>query len=362
VAWRDDDGRKAATVLALREAVEVVVAAPFSPSSEPSFSWAPPGFVSSGNSSSKDKKKKPRRKAESSSSSLFAVIDELSLPSIAGESPKLLRSCPVDFPLTHENKGLEDLYYLSKNRALALCEGNFCSGGSKGREKGNGRILVLSFDDGDGRGEEVFVGGERAEAAAATARARRSGSSSGPIAVVSPSRPSSSSSSATALPLFAAPCAWRVDAVLDLPPDASFEDYSGLAVRGGLAAVLSQQDEATFVAGFDVSSLKFDPVPSDSRYARRVFALPRSQTCERAFCTAEGIDLVDDPLVRGVVRVLITTDKAAAGSPWNCIKTAEAVHVMSLPKHALPQAPEEGEEEESGEEEGEEEGEGEEDE
>jgi len=57
--------------------------------------------------------------------------------------------------------------------------------------------------------------------------------------------------------------------------------------------------------------------------------------------------LLDDPLVRGVVRVLIATDKAAAGSPWACVHTAEAIHVMSLPKHALPQAPdEEGDEEE----------------
>ena len=407
VAWRDDaaggenggeNGENSpATILALREAVEVPVppssGAASSGASGP-FYWAPPGFPS-GNSSSngsvetldkkkkkkkkkKDKKKKRERKADGGdSSALFAVIDELSVPAIAGDPPRLLRSCPVDFPLTHDNKGLEDLFYLGGGRALALCEGNLCVGGAEGREKGHGRILVLRFEEGQsgsgsGSGDNgaVFVGGERAAAAAATARVRGSNGGGGPRPVVVPppsSTPPSSSSSPPPLPLFAAPCAWRVDAVLDLPSDALFEDYSGLAVRGGLAAVLSQRDEAAFVAGFDAVSLKFDPVPADRRYARRVFALPRSQTCERTFCTAEGIDLVDDPLVRGVVRVVVATDKAAAGSPWNCVMTAEAVHVMSLPKHALPQAPEaaaaEGgredrEQEEEEEEEGDEEDEG----
>ena len=382
VAWKDDAASEGengenggkngpATILALREAVEV----PAPPSSSVSgpFSWAPPGFPSGNSSSSNgngsvDKKKKKRKKRgkaddDGDDSALFAVIDELSVPTIAGDPPRLLRSCPVDYPLTHDNKGLEDLYYLGGGRALALCEGNFCTGGAKGREKGNGRILVLRFDEGSesgsGRndGAAVFVGGERAAAAAATARERASsnggGAGGGPRPVVVPST-SSSSSSPSSPPLFAAPCAWRVEAVLDLPSDALFEDYSGLAVRGGLAAVLSQMDEAAFVAGFDVESLKFDPVPEDRHYSRRVFALPRSQTCERTFCTAEGIDLIDDPLVRGVVRVVVATDKAYAGAPWNCVITAEAVHVMSLPKHALPQAPEEGEEE-GEEEEGEEE-------
>ena len=389
VAWKDDSAP--ATVLALREAVEVP--RPFvsgSSAAAAAFSWAPPGFFPGNSSSSSsrsgstaesqeklegkkkkekseqqtdsklsfasgdgdggdDENKHRKKKKRKADSTLFAVIDELSDPAIAGDPPKLLRSCPVDFPLTHENKGLEDLYYLGGGRALALCEGNFCVGGSRGREKGNGRILALRFEEEE---ESVFVGGERAAAAAATARMRtRRGGENGSVSqgprpvVVPPSSSSSPPSPSNALPrLFAAPCAWRVDAVLDLPSDALFEDYSGLTVRGGLAAVLSQRDEAAFVAGFDASTLKFDPVPQDHRYSRRVFALPRSQTCERTFCTAEGIDLIDDPLVRGIVRVLVTTDKAAAGSPWNCVKTAEAVHVMSLPKHALPQAPEEGEE------------------
>ena len=317
----------AATILALREAVEVPP-----PSLSSHFSWAPPGFPSgnrnssSSNSSSngssssstvdkkKKKKKHKRRSDDDDDAALFAVIDELSVPTIAGDPPRLLRSCPVDFALTHGNKGLEDLYYLGGGRALALCEGNFCAGGSEGREKGNGRILVLRLEESgsDGENDEIFVGGERAAAAAATARARRasggaSGGGGGPRRVVVGSSSSSSLSLLPPPPLFAAPCAWRVDAVLDLPSDALFEDYSGLAVRGGLAAVLSQRDEAAFVAGFDVASLKFDPVPEDRRFARRVFALPRSQTCERTFCTAEGIDLVDDPLVRGVVRVVVAT-------------------------------------------------------
>ena len=52
----------------------------------------------------------------------------------------------VDFTFESENKGFEGLEYVEKNGKeylLALCEGNKCKGGKKGREPGGGRVQVL---------------------------------------------------------------------------------------------------------------------------------------------------------------------------------------------------------------------------
>ena len=58
----------------------------------------------------------------------------------------VVQKCQVDFELTHENKGFESIIYVTtdkgENFLLGLCEGNYCVGGSKGREPGNGRIVV----------------------------------------------------------------------------------------------------------------------------------------------------------------------------------------------------------------------------
>ena len=52
----------------------------------------------------------------------------------------------IDFSFESKNKGFEGIEYVKKNGKeylLALCEGNKCQGGKKGREPGGGRIQVL---------------------------------------------------------------------------------------------------------------------------------------------------------------------------------------------------------------------------
>ena len=216
-----------------------------------------------------------------------ARIDEFALPSDSSVDPTLIRSCPVEYELHAENKGLEDLVSLSPGRALALCEGNRCLGGAPGREPGHGRMLAVTRGDGEGDG-----GGGG--------------------------------------------CRWVVDRVVGVPPDAAFSDYAGLALRNGWLAVLSQEDAAVFVGRFNASTLEFAP-HDPARDARRVFGLPRTPSCDRTFCNAEGIDFVDDPGVRGPARVVVVTDKARPGSPWPCVQAAEAIHLFSLPRKAIPQ-------------------------
>ena len=39
-----------------------------------------------------------------------------------------------------------ELHYYAGKFLFALCEGNFCTGGKKGEEPGNGRIIIAQFE------------------------------------------------------------------------------------------------------------------------------------------------------------------------------------------------------------------------
>jgi hypothetical protein len=59
---------------------------------------------------------------------------------------KYLKSRPLDFVFRSCNKGFEALAHVrrdGRDYALALCEGNKCQSGRKGREPGNGRVQLF---------------------------------------------------------------------------------------------------------------------------------------------------------------------------------------------------------------------------
>ena len=59
---------------------------------------------------------------------------------------RYLKDRPVDFMFEHSNKGFEAVVHLRRNGEdylLALCEGNKCKGGTKGRKPGGGRVLLF---------------------------------------------------------------------------------------------------------------------------------------------------------------------------------------------------------------------------
>jgi hypothetical protein len=59
---------------------------------------------------------------------------------------RYLKDRPVDFTFEHSNKGFEAVVHLRRNNKdylLALCEGNKCRGGAKGRKPGGGRVLLF---------------------------------------------------------------------------------------------------------------------------------------------------------------------------------------------------------------------------
>ena len=98
----------------------------------------------------------------------------------------------VDFPLEKRNTGLEGLSavrWKGCDYLLALCEGNRCRGGRKGKKPGGGRIQVL----------------------------QRAGAM------------------------------WKPVATIALPPRVTFEDYSAISLRGSRIAVISQQTSRLWI-------------------------------------------------------------------------------------------------------------------
>lgn len=81
------------------------------------------------------------------SDGLFGRVQEISLE----PEFKIVNECVLDYPFSSENKGFEGMCIgkTTDGRKIlfGLCEGNFCSGGKKGKEKGNGRIVVYEQQD-----------------------------------------------------------------------------------------------------------------------------------------------------------------------------------------------------------------------
>lgn len=98
----------------------------------------------------------------------------------------------IDFPLEKRNTGFEGLAVVrraGKDHLLALCEGNRCRGGRKGRKPGGGRIQVLLRQGG----------------------------------------------------------VWKPIACIKLPSNVEFEDYSAVALRGDRIAVISQRTSRLWI-------------------------------------------------------------------------------------------------------------------
>jgi hypothetical protein len=219
---------------------------------------------------------------------------------------RVLERCAVHLVLTRENKGVEGIEYLEdtkgKGYLLAACEGNWCEGGRRGRDRGNGKVAVLEF-----------VPGTPEE-----------------------------------------PCSWQVVKTLDIPPAAAFLDYSDLAFadpgfRGedrsegkGAVAVLSQEDAALWVGQFDYNKMEFDP-----EVAGAAFVLPKDGACRSIWCNAEGLAWLDK------TRLAVATDRAKASQSYVCTSKDEALGTFALPDgadKAIYGGGEEGEEEEEEEE------------
>jgi hypothetical protein len=109
---------------------------------------------------------------------------------------KYLKERPVDFPFESGNKGFEAVAHVRQSDSdylLALCEGNKCKCGNKGRTPGGGRV-------------QLFV------------KKRKR---------------------------------WQHIRAIALPTSLPFVDYSGMSVDHGRVAIVSQENSMLWVGEFD---------------------------------------------------------------------------------------------------------------
>jgi len=105
---------------------------------------------------------------------------------------KYLKERPVDFPFKSSNKGFEAVVHVrcdGEDYLLALCEGNKCKGGDKGRIPGGGRVQLFQ-------------------------KTKKS---------------------------------WRHCRAIPLPNSLPFVDYSGMSVHNGRVAIVSQMNSMLWV-------------------------------------------------------------------------------------------------------------------
>ena len=110
-----------------------------------------------------------------------------------------IKSRPLDFPFQSDNKGFEAVAYVRRGEddfVLALCEGNRCRCGKKGREPGGGRIQIFE-------------------------KKRQ---------------------------------LWSHAGTIKLPTTVPFIDYSGMSIDNGRVAVVSQMNSMMWVGQFDEAS------------------------------------------------------------------------------------------------------------
>jgi hypothetical protein len=204
---------------------------------------------------------------------LKPLVEELQLyPN--GSSYHVINKCVFNYEMTHENKGIEGLQFWDAGDKgkylLAICEGNHCEGGRKGRDSGNGRVLVAKLNE-DGNGNET--------------------------------------------------CSWEVEKVVKVPATADFIDYSGMSFRGDRFGIISQENSAMWVGDFDFDKMEFS---SDGE----VYYFPRDNECNMVYCTVEGLDWIDDD------RIIVTSDRSKADQKFVCASHDQAVAVFMLPHGA----------------------------
>lgn len=180
-------------------------------------------------------------------------------------SCRLHDRCPTEFTFSSENKGFEGAVHVlheGESILIGLCEGNYCEGGAKGREEGNGRLVLM---------------------------AKREANES-------------------------QPCVWETRSLLALPPTAAFADYSAIALletnstagpealgknSNGSAtgssgsqhrefhlAVTSQESSQVWMGRLRTSNKKAD-LSDWSLTDGVVYNFPRNDECEIEYCNIE---------------------------------------------------------------------------
>lgn len=192
------------------------------------------------------------------------------------------RKCECDYEFAKDNKGFEGAIVATasdgESYLLALCEGNHCRGGKKGRDTGNGVLVVLKR-------------GERADGV----------------------------------------CEFQTVGQIALPKSCDFMDYSAITVNQALdvgkdgqvtIAVASQENSAIWVG-------TMKPATKAGEFFEfgegKVHFFPPDDACHPIYCNIEGIHFTSE---RSVIAVSDAMKKGGK-QDYRCWNKAQSVHLMA---------------------------------
>lgn len=193
--------------------------------------------------------------------------------------------CKVYKDMPSSNKGFEGIVYYDDPQTgniymLGLCEGNHCLGGKKGRESGNGIIVVAKKVQYDNT------------------------------------------------------CAWEVVGEIQLPHYVDFIDYSGITANADYSkiAIISQENSMMWLVDVKLDivvladnenhfSVQLENLPGN------FFKFPRNHLNQMIYCNVEGINFISD------TEFLAVSDKMKGGAkqPARCGPKDQSIHRVTLP-------------------------------
>lgn len=207
------------------------------------------------------------------------MIEQLRIDDEA-ETTQYISRCATEFVFDSANKGFEGAAIVRAHGGrlymLALCEGNSCKGGNVGKDKGHGKIIVMTYHKAVGL----------------------------------------------------TPCLWKTVREMSLPATAFFEDYSALALRrknntnNYEMAVTSQTDSQLWLGELHVGT-KLDL--SDWNITMgRTLDFPRGPNCAPLFCSVEGVGFLHND-------EFVAVSDVGGGTAASCTPHDQSVHVFKLP-------------------------------
>lgn len=180
--------------------------------------------------------------------------------------------CKSEFGFESGNKGFEGGIVIEDGMGgsylLGVCEGNFCAGGKRGKEAGNGRIVVM---------RKVVKGEE---------------------------------------------CVYETVEIIKMPREAYFQDYSDLDIRDGRIVITSQENSAIFVGTISVQDGKVELGKGG-----KVYDFPRGDNCEIKYCNIEGVAFVGERMLLTVSDAM----KGSGRQDYRCLEKDQSIHLFEIP-------------------------------
>jgi len=190
---------------------------------------------------------------------------------------KVIEECYSEETFQTDNKGFEGAFPIKNANGelfvLGLCEGNHCKAGSAGKDKGNGKIVVM----------------------------KRNMTQSG--------------------------CLWQTVRKIDIPTTAQFEDYSAITIEqtGWKVAISSQASGLVWVGKMSTSANGFFDENNSHLTGGKVYNFMPNSQCNLQFCNVEGLHWRDEGTLYSA------SDRMKSDQEFQCLQNDQSVHLFAIP-------------------------------